>query len=77
LHDDAMAYGLGIYNWTGHGDIVTSTTWASGSEFPSKIMDSWLADNADADLPYMMRRHDRHVMAPNLAMHPRRTNRNH
>lgn len=75
-HDDGMAYGLGMYNWTGYGDIVTSTTWAWSSEFPSKIMDSWFADDADADVPYIMRRHDGHVMAPNLAIHPRKTNRN-
>jgi hypothetical protein len=74
--DDGMAYGLGMYNWTGHGEIVTSTTWVWASEFPSKIMDSWLDDNVGAELPYVMRTHDGHVMAPNLALHPRKTNRN-
>jgi hypothetical protein len=67
---------LGMYNWTGHGEIVTSTTWVWASEFPSKIMDSWLDDNVGAELPYVMRTHDGHVMAPNLALHPRKTNRN-
>jgi hypothetical protein len=43
-HENGMAYGLGIYNCTGHGDIVMSTTWAWGSEFPGKIMNSCLED---------------------------------
>ena len=74
--DDGMAFGPGMYNWAGHGDIVTSTTWAWSSEFPSKIMDSWLDDDVDAVLPHVMRTYDGHVMAPNLAVHPRKTNRN-
>ena len=75
-HENGMTYGLGMYNCTGHGDIVASTTWAWGSEFPSKIMNSWLEDKVDAALPCVLQTLEGHVMAPNLAIHPRKTNRN-
>ena len=55
-------------------------TWRWASDFPEKIMNAWLdPDSVEANaqhLPWVLQRHGKDVFAPNLALHPVKTNQN-
>jgi len=69
--DDAA---LDHLNWN------TQQSWWWRSDLPKQVMDNWLRpDLATSDipkLPYLLQWHDGQVYAPNLALHPFKTNEN-
>ncbi|KAL2148060.1 hypothetical protein VTI28DRAFT_116 [Corynascus sepedonium] len=77
-----MARGEAIYRITPYAYITTSSSFWYSSPFPDKIYDAWLsrgpqAGNDTAELPYVLwKSEDGKVYAPNMMLHPVKTNQN-
>ncbi|KAL2177449.1 uncharacterized protein P884DRAFT_243563 [Thermothelomyces heterothallicus CBS 202.75] len=77
-----MARGEAIYRITPHAYITTSASFWYSSAFPDKIYDAWLSrgfrgGNDSDDLPYLLwRSEDGKIYAPNMMLHPVKTNEN-
>ncbi|KAL2140000.1 hypothetical protein VTI28DRAFT_4394 [Corynascus sepedonium] len=78
-----MARGDAIYRQTPYEYITTTSAsfWYT-SNFPDRIYDAWLGrgpqgENASRELPYVLwKSEDGSVYAPNMMLHPVKTNRN-
>jgi hypothetical protein len=75
-----MAHGDAIYDITPWAYVTTSSSFWYSSPFPDKIYDAWLSRgprNASAEVPYVLwKSEDGSVYAPNMMLHPVKTNRN-
>ncbi|KAH6635749.1 hypothetical protein F5144DRAFT_565340 [Chaetomium tenue] len=77
-----MANGEAIYRITPYAYITTSSSFWYSSPFPDEIYDAWLSrgpqgGNASAEVPYVLwRSEDGTVYAPNMMLHPVKTNQN-
>ncbi|KAK3295224.1 uncharacterized protein B0H64DRAFT_142450 [Chaetomium fimeti] len=77
-----MAHGDAIYRITPYAYITTSSSFWYSSPFPDEIYDAWLSrgprgGNASAEVPYVLwRSEDGTVYAPNMMLHPVKTNQN-
>ncbi|KAF2836837.1 hypothetical protein M501DRAFT_1018714 [Patellaria atrata CBS 101060] len=80
---EGMAYGEGMYNARPHYKQTNTATWWWSSPFPQRIIDAWwgkgkwedVRDGDGRELPSVLRWHVGRVWAPNLALHPVKTNR--
>lgn len=77
-----MADGEAIYRITPSAYITTSSSFWYSSPFPDEIYDAWLSGgpqggNASAEVPYVLWRSENgSVYAPNMMLHPVKTNQN-
>jgi hypothetical protein len=77
-----MANGEAIYQITPYAYITTSSSFWYSSPFPDEIYDTWLSrgpqgGNASAEVPYVLWRSENGtIYAPNMMLHPVKTNQN-
>lgn len=74
-----FANGTTKWNDTAFDEYYTMhPTWRWASKSPDELMDAWMDhERSDQDpLPYLLRRHEGQIYAPNVALHPVKTERN-
>jgi len=72
----SRAHGDGVYKQGGKDHITMTASFWWSSAFPRVIFSAWMGESEDKELPYLLREHEGQVWAPNMALHPVKTNRN-
>jgi hypothetical protein len=72
---DAIAFGPARYRGSSMGFFTNGMTWQWWTTLPEDLANPWYIDEVDnAILPDVLLNQDGHLYAPNIIIHPRKTN---